>query len=47
MERGVIIEKMIGIPVAPSNHATARAASGHYNEPLPQWGKLFALPLAD
>ncbi len=43
------IEKEIGIPVTSSNHAMAWHALrlANYDEELPQWGKLFTLPLAD
>ncbi|WP_206530218.1 aspartate/glutamate racemase family protein [Nordella sp. HKS 07] len=48
-EAAAEIEKEIGIPVTSSNHAMAWHALrlANYDEPLPQWGKLFTLPLAD
>lgn len=48
-EAAAQIEKEIGIPVTSSNHAMAWHALrlANYDEKLPQWGKLFTLPLAD
>lgn len=43
------IEREIGIPVTSSNHAMAWHALrlARYDEALPQWGKLFTLPLEE
>lgn len=48
-EAAVEIEKEIGLPVTSSNHAMAWHALrlANVEDQLPQWGKLFTLPLAD
>jgi len=46
-EAAADIEREIGLPVTSSNHAMAWHALrlANYNETLPEWGKLFTLPL--
>ncbi|WP_368904363.1 maleate cis-trans isomerase family protein [Taklimakanibacter lacteus] len=46
-EAAADIEREIGLPVTSSNHAMAWHALrlAKYDEALPQWGKLFTLPL--
>ena len=46
-EAAAEIESEIGLPVTSSNHAMAWHALrlARYEEKLPQWGKLFTLPL--
>lgn len=48
-EAAADIEREIGLPVTSSNHAMAWHALrlARFDEPLPEWGKLFTLPLAE
>ncbi|MGE0007258.1 MAG: aspartate/glutamate racemase family protein [Parvibaculaceae bacterium] len=48
-EAAADIEREIGLPVTSSNHAMAWHALrlARYDEKLPQWGRLFTLPLAE
>jgi maleate isomerase len=48
-EAAADIEREIGLPVTSSNHAMAWHALrlARYDDNLPQWGRLFTLPLAE